>query len=100
MEYDPDTIRARIEETLSEIEFEPRPLIHDVAFHMTDWLEDLGRWHRFCAQPDSMDAAEVNELLHEFLLHVPNHLAAASKLFLDIPVADIFEVGATKDSAS
>jgi hypothetical protein len=34
--------------------------------------------------------------LLQFLIHVPNHLAAAS-LYAGIPVRDIFEVGATNE---
>jgi hypothetical protein len=28
------------------------------------------------------------------LIHVPNHIAAAAKLYAGFPVSDIFEVGA------
>lgn len=71
----------------------------DIAFHMTDWLDDLQSWHSFCSNPESMDSDKLVELMTSFLIHVPNHLAAASKLMLDIPVADIFDVGATTDDA-
>ena len=33
-----------------------------------------------------------------FLIHVPSHVAAASKLVTGIPVTDIFKVGATVES--
>jgi hypothetical protein len=39
----------------------------------------------------------VNRLVLGFLAHVPNHLAAASKLLTGIPVTDIFGVGATSE---
>ena len=66
----------------------------DIAFHMTDWLDDLSEWHRFCEAPGKLDADETVKLLVGFLVHAPNHLAAASKLLTGIPVMDIFGVGA------
>ena len=45
-----------------------------------------------------MSDAEVSQLLISFLVHVPNHVAAASKLYTDIPVTDIFGVGATSEN--
>jgi len=69
--------------------------VADVAFHMTDWLGDLKEWHSFCENPDSLSVEEVQELLMKYLVHVPAHLAAASKLVTGEPVEDIFDVGAT-----
>jgi len=70
----------------------------DVAFHMTDWLEDLEQYRAFLLNPQSLGDDELNQLLIGFLVHVPNHLAAASKLFNDMAVTDIFGVGATTES--
>ena len=67
----------------------------DVAFHMTDWLDNLDAYARFCADPSSMSDAEVDKVLTDFLVHVPNHIAAAGKLYTGIPVTDIFDVNAT-----
>jgi hypothetical protein len=47
-----------------------------------------------------MSDAEVSELLIGFLVHVPNHVAAASKLYTDVPVTDIFGVGATSEDST
>ncbi|NND70834.1 MAG: hypothetical protein HKN43_04590 [Rhodothermales bacterium] len=69
---------------------------HDIAFHMTDWLDDLKDWHRFCETPQNFDADETVKLLVGFLVHAPNHMAAASKLLTGIPVMDIFQVGAVE----
>jgi hypothetical protein len=67
------------------------------VFHMTDWLEDLAAYYRFCADPNSMSDADLGAFLSQFLVHVPNHLAAASKLYTGVPVTDIFGVGATSE---
>lgn len=69
---------------------------HDIAFHMTVWLDDLRDWHHFCESPQNFDADETVKLLVGFLVHAPNHMAAASKLLTGIPVMDIFQVGAVE----
>ena len=90
-------IRARIMEVGCREAELPEAVARDVAFHMTDWLDDLAAFNRFCANPGAMTDEEVSRLLIQFLVHVPNHLAAACKLYTDIPVTDIFGVGATSE---
>jgi hypothetical protein len=68
------------------------------AFHITDWLDDLEAFRLFCGEPQAMTNEALHKLLVQFLVHAPNHLAAASKLFMDIPVTDVFNVGATTES--
>ena len=48
----------------------------------------------FCADPRSLSRKGTVDLLYSFLIHVPPHLAAASKLLLGDPVTDVFGVGA------
>jgi len=60
-----------------------------------DWLEDLDAYVRFCADRAGSDA-EVSQILTDLLVHVPNHVAAASKLYTGVPVSDVFGVGATR----
>lgn len=86
-----------IENALLARDYQPNEKVHDIAFHMTDWISDIEQWHAYCQNPESVDAEATEKLLIAFLVHVPNHVAAASKLMLDIPVADIFGVGATHD---
>lgn len=97
---DPQLIRARIREVARREDELTETVAGDVAFHMTDWLDDLGAFSRFCADPHSMSDAEVSRLLTGFLVHVPNHLAAASKLYTGVPVTDIFKVGATSEDTN
>ena len=73
--------------------------IADAAFHMTDWLTDLKAWHSFCENPDTLSSDELQDLLMEFLVHVPAHVAAASKLITGLPVEDGFEVGAVSEKS-
>ncbi|PCI08237.1 hypothetical protein COB72_08645 [bacterium] len=66
----------------------------DSGFHMVDWLDDLEAFYSFCQNPDSFSDDELETMLINFLIHVPNHLAAAAKIYADSPVSDIFGVGA------
>jgi len=95
--FDSQAVRARIAEVARRERELPEAVADDVAFHMTDWLDDLEAYARFCADPDGMPNAEVARLLDGFLIHVPNHIAAAGKLYADVPVTDIFGVGATSE---
>lgn len=72
----------------------------DVAFHLTDWLEDLDAFSNFLQHPDGLPPGEINSMLIKFLVHVPNHLAAAAKLYADAPVSDIFGVGSVSGEAA
>ena len=96
---DPEIIRARIAEVARRDAGLPDSVADDVAFHMTDWLDDLQAFSRFCADPSSLSDAEVSELLTDFLIHVPNHVAAAGKLYTGLPVSDVFQIGATTEDA-
>ncbi|MDF1869574.1 MAG: hypothetical protein P1U30_04210 [Phycisphaerales bacterium] len=66
----------------------------DVAFHMLDWHEDLTRLVAFLESPSECSTKELDSLLSDFLIHVPNHIAAAAKLYTECGVQDIFGVGA------
>lgn len=63
---------------------------------MTDWLDELNAYAAFCRDPKSLTDEQLHELLLAFLIHVPNHVAAAGKLLADMPVRDIFGVGAVR----
>ena len=87
-------VRERIlEAAISEAGLSPA-VATDVAFHMTDWLGDLSAFVALCRDPESHTLEKVNTVLLAFLLHAPNHVAAAAKLYADFPVTDIFHVGA------
>lgn len=94
MSYDENKIKESIASALKDSEILPEN-INDAVFHMTDWLGDLTEWHAFCENPGSLSDDELQDLLMKFLVHVPSHVAAASKLITGFPVEDIFEVGAT-----
>jgi len=68
----------------------------NVVFHMMDWQVDMERWNRFLENPQGLVYQEIHEILVNFLIHAPNHMAAAAKLYVDYPVRDIFGVGAVQ----
>ena len=93
MSYEENKISKSIVGALQDLGMKPE-VIDDAVFHMTDWLDDLSSWHSFCKNPESLSKEELQDLLMEFLVHVPAHVAAAGKLITGLPVEDIFDVGA------
>ena len=94
---DQTEIRNAIESMLLKQGYKPDSKRKEIAFHLTDWLDDAEAWNDFCQDPSQLEPSALEKLIIDFLIHVPNHVAAASKLMLDIPVQDIFEVGAVSD---
>ena len=97
MSYDDGKIAKSLVVALKDLEMQPDQ-ISDAVFHMTDWLSDLAAWHSYCENPELLSVEEIQNLLMNFLVHVPNHVAAAGKIIAGIPVEDIFNVGATTES--
>jgi hypothetical protein len=95
--FDEREIASRIASAAADEMQLPRSVANDVAFHMTDWLGDLEALVRFYRDPGALSSAKAAEILTSFLVHAPNHIAAAAKLFTGFPVADVFQVGALGD---
>ena len=96
MGFDTERICKSIEQALLAEEYEEEKA-RDIAFHMTDWLNNLEELNDFYRRPDDLSSEKIEELLIGFLCHTPNHLAAAAKLLLGFGVTDVFEVGAIGD---
>jgi len=95
--FDHKSIRDRIQRAARRDLDLPDSVAKDVAFHMTDWLNDLDAYVRLCSDPHALTDKQVATLLMDFLVHVPNHLAAAAKLLTGGGVTDVFGVGATEE---
>ena len=65
----------------------------DIAFHVTDWAWDAAFLMAVLLEPQRFTRTEINDGVGLMLVHAPNHLAAAAKLY-GFPVQDVFEVGA------
>lgn len=96
MKFDKTKIEEKIiSYCISELEFEIEKSA-DISFHMTDWLEDLEKLVAFYQEPSKFSTEELDNILFGFLVHVPNHIAAAAKLLTEFGVSDIFNVGAVE----
>jgi len=93
---DPEAIKERIRDVCRRVFQLDEDASREVAFHMTDWLGDLDLLCDLFRRPGSFTDEQAAEVLEGFLIHAPNHVAAAAKLARDEGVADIFEVGAVE----
>lgn len=84
-------IKRKAEEALRE-SFDEETA-KDIVFHMTDWSSDAAFVAALLLFPERFTTDEVRHGIMDFIVHAPNHLAAAAKLH-DFPIQDVFEVGA------
>jgi len=66
---------------------------YDLAFHLSDWRADAAFLLALHLAPERFSTDEVNEGITQFLVHAPNHVAAAAKLG-GWPVEDAFGIRA------
>ena len=66
---------------------------NEIAFHLSDWVGDAAFLTLLSMRPESLTDAEKKAGLRQFLIHAPNHLAAAAKLSGNA-IQDIFNVNA------
>ncbi len=71
----------------------------EIAFHLTDWKEDLESLVQIYEKEESLSDEQVSKIIYMFLAHVPNHLAAAKKLIGLGPIEDVFSVGVTEEDS-
>ena len=72
-------------------------IVEDIAFHMTDWKEDLDELVGLYQNIETVSASEVRRGVISFLAHAANHIAAAKKLVGLGPIEDLFKVGVLRD---
>jgi len=87
-----ERVKTRIAEAFTELELKPE-VVEDIAFHMTDWTENLVDLVHLYESPAELSNDQIQDLVIRFLAHVPNHVAAARKLAGLGPIEDVFEVG-------
>ncbi|MDB4883279.1 MAG: hypothetical protein JWL95_2045 [Gemmatimonadetes bacterium] len=81
---------ACVREAFAEL---PAQSAYDLAFHLSDWRADAAFLLALHLAPGRFSAEEVKEGVTQFLVHAPNHVAAAAKLG-GWPVEDVFGIGA------
>ena len=72
---------------------------HDIAFHLSVWGADAAFIVALQLFPERFTAAEIADGVLGFLIHVPNHVAAAAVLS-GHPTEDIFGVTTINSNAT
>jgi hypothetical protein len=93
-----ERVKERIASAFAANDLEPR-VVQDIAFHMTDWTEDLNDLLQLHEKIEELSDEQIRKLVIGFLAHVPNHLAAAKKLIGLGPIEDVFEVGVLEEDS-
>lgn len=81
-----------IEQNLIVAEYPPE-VAHDIALHLTDWNSEAAFLVALILFPERFTADEICIGVEQFIIHAPNHIAAAAKL-VGWPVTDCFNIGA------
>ena len=71
----------------------PVEIARDIAFHLTDWHWEADFIVALTLFPERFTPDEIRSGVEAFIVHAPNHVAAAAKLW-GFPVTDAFEIGA------
>jgi len=68
-------------------------IARDIAFHLTDWHWESNFLVALTLFPERFTPDEIQSGVEAFMVHAPNHVAAAAKLW-GFPVTDAFMIGA------
>jgi hypothetical protein len=71
---------------------------HELAFHMSDWGRDAAKLLLLHLYPEKFSKLEIDEIVRGFVIHVPNHLAAACAV-LNTPAQDVWGIIAKRGTA-
>lgn len=69
---------------------------HEVAFHMLDWSGELEDLYDLYKNMEKKSDSEIDKIIVDFLIHVPQHVNAARFLYGLGEVQDVFELGIMK----
>ena len=94
-----EKLRDRIAKAFTDSMGQPEAA-REVAFHVTDWAENVDDLVRVYEQAESMSDEEIRKIIIQLLAHVPNHLAAAKKLIGLGPIEDVFSVGVHEEDSA
>jgi hypothetical protein len=88
-----DTIARALSASLDDL------VAREIAFHLSDWASDAAFIVAVQVFPERFTAAEIADGVERFLIHAPNHVAAAAVL-AGHPAEDIFGVTPTNSDAT
>ena len=63
----------------------------EIAFHMTDWFDDLCLIYKTFNSIDTHTDKEILDNIIKFLLHAPEHINQASNLLVGTEINNIFD---------
>jgi hypothetical protein len=98
MHVDEKKIKERIEMLLKSDKSYSKDQRKDIVFHMTDWLSDFRALASFFENPEGLSSEAFEKILIGFLLHAPDHIAAARKIVTGQGMEDVFKVGIFEDA--
>ena len=91
-----ERVRRRVAAAFTDSGLKPE-VVDGIAFHMTDWKENLEELVELYDQPEQLSDERIRKIVLGFLAHVPNHVAAAKKLAGVGPIEDVFKVGVLEE---
>ena len=57
--------------------------VREIAFHLTDWVDDLVPFADFLENPRAVEADQAMDIIVRFLAHAPDHLRIAAERVLN-----------------
>jgi hypothetical protein len=84
-------LRERLEKAFVASGTKPK-IAKDIAFHLTDWDNDLEDMVRLYEHASELSDDDILSIIYRMLAHMPNHLAAAKKLSGMGPIEDVFNL--------
>lgn len=96
--FDPSRNAGEIESAISSALAEDVDHVRaaDIAFHLSDWIADGAFLVALQLFPERFTAEEIRGGVQGYLIHAPNHIAAAAHL-AGWPIRDVFKVGLKLD---
>ena len=91
-----ELVRQRIAAAFAANELESS-VVEDIAFHMTDWKENLDELLGLYENVGSLSDQQIRKIVIGFLAGASNHVAAAKKLVGLGPIEDAFRVGVLEE---
>lgn len=88
-------IRAKIAAALRHGRFLSASEANEAAFHLTDWMTELADLNALFATT-KWNPKLARSVLMAFVVHAPDHLAAAHRIIMQQPVTDAFLLGAVR----
>lgn len=92
-----EPVKKRIAEALSSSLGLEMAEASEIAFHITDWKENLDELVEVYEKADELSDDRIQRIIMVFHAHAPNHIAAAKKLLGLGPIEDVFNVGVLKE---